>query len=318
MPAITSSAPGKIILFGEHAVVYNRPAIAVPVQKLQARAVVIAEPLAPAGRVRIEAPDIHLSSDYESLAPDHPLRVTLQSVFRELGIQRIPAFSVRISSTIPVASGLGSGTAVTVAVIRAAATFLGRTLADDKVSELAYEVEKIYHGTPSGIDNTVVVYNHPVFFQRGMAQPTIETFRVPAPFWLVIADTGIRSATAQAVGELRLKWQDNPTAYEPLFDQVADIVLQARGLIERGRPLDMGPLMLENHTLLQAMGVSSPELDHLVEVAVAAGAFGAKLSGGGKGGNMIALTDRENAGQVAEALLAGGAAQTYLTEVYER
>jgi mevalonate kinase len=76
--------------------------------------------------------------------------------------------------------------------------------------------------------------------------------------------------------------------------------------------------MLENHTLLQAMGVSSPELDHLVDVSVAAGALGAKLSGGGKGGNMIALTNRENAGQVAEALLAGGAAQTYLTEVYER
>ncbi len=318
MPAITSSAPGKIILFGEHAVVYQRPAIAVPVQQLQARAVIAAEPLAAAGRVRIEAPDIDLKADLDSLPQNHPIRVTLQSVLHELGIRQPPAFLIRLSSTIPMASGLGSGTALTVATIRAVANFLGKNLSNERVSDLAFEVEKIYHGTPSGIDNTVVVYNMPVFFQRGMDHPTVEKFSVPVPFWLVIGDTGIRSATAQAVGELRQKWQDNPAFYDSLFDQVTEIVHKAKVLIENGLPDAMGSLMLENHALLQAMGVSSPELDRLVEAARISGAYGAKLSGGGKGGNMIALADREHTSQVAEALLSHGAVRTIITEVHDR
>jgi mevalonate kinase len=318
MPAITSSAPGKIILFGEHAVVYERPAIAVPVQQLQARAVVTAEPLASPGRVRIEAPDIHLNADFNSLPSEHPIRATLQSVFTELGIKRLPAFQLYLSSTIPMSAGLGSGTAVTVATIRAVAEFLGKLLPNERVSALAFEVEKIYHGTPSGIDNTVVVYNMPVFFQRAKNHLTIEKFQVPTPFWLVIGDTGIRSATSKAVGELRQKWQDNPSTYEPLFDRVAEIVLQARQLIENGVPDAMGTLMLENHSLLQEMEVSSPELDRLVDAAIAAGAYGAKLSGGGKGGNMIALSNPDLAGQVAQALQAHGAVNTTITEVHER
>jgi mevalonate kinase len=318
MPAITSTAPGKIILFGEHAVVYQRPAIAVPLQQLQARAVVTAEPLAPAGRIRIEAPDINLKADFDSLSHDHPIRVTLQDLFRNLSIQRPPAFLLHLSSTIPMASGLGSGTAVTVATIRATANFLGKELPDEQVSDLAYEVEKIYHGAPSGIDNTVVVYNMPVFFQRVKDHPMIEKFKVPVPFWLVIGDTGIPSATAIVVGELCQKWEENPAFYEPLFDRIGEIVRLGRGLIENGLPHDMGSLMLENHSLLQEMGVSSPELDRLVDTAIAAGATGAKLSGGGKGGNMIALTDHEHAQQVAESLLANGAVNAITTEVHDR
>jgi len=95
-------------------------------------------------------------------------------------------------------------------------------------------------------------------------------------------------------------------------------VQHARRLIESGLPDDMGALMLENHSLLQTIGVSSPELDRLVEAAMASGAYGAKLSGGGKGGNMIALTDLEHAGEVAEALLAHGAANAVITEVHDR
>ncbi len=318
MPAFTSIAPGKIILFGEHAVVYKRPAIAVPVQQLQARAVVVAEPLAPAGRVRVEAADIDLKSDMETLPLNHPIRATLQSVFTELGVQHPPAFKLRLSSTIPIASGLGSGTAVTVATIRATANFLGKPLSDERVSALAFQIEKIYHGTPSGIDNTVVVYNLPVFFQRSKDHLTVERFQVPVSFWMVIGDTGIRSTTSLAVGELHQKWQEKPSAYEPLFDRVSEIVHQARQLIENGLPETMGALMLENHSLLQSMGVSSPELDRLVEAAVSAGASGAKLSGGGKGGNMIALTDPNLAGQVADALLAHGAVNTIITEVHDR
>jgi len=312
MPAITASAPGKIILFGEHAVVYGRPAIAVPVNQVAARAIAIAEPRQPSGTVIIQAPDISLESSLSDLPPDHPLAIAVISVLERLEITRPPAFTLRISSTIPVAAGLGSGAAVSVAIIRVVSAFLGRPLPNEQVSELAYEVEKRYHGTPSGIDNTVITYNMPVYFVRG--QP-VAIFHVARPFTIVIGDTGIKSPTATAVGDLRKFWQADPIPYERLFDQTGQIAEAARRLIESGRTAELAPLMQDNHRLLQEMGVSSPELDHLVQTAQASGALGAKLSGGGRGGNMIALVDPQQAESVAEALKLAGARSTIITKV---
>lgn len=312
MPTITATAPGKIILFGEHAVVYGRSAIAAPVNQVQARAIVMAQPLAPAGEVQLQAPDIDLQARLDKLPETHPLVVAVRGVLAELGVVRPPACTIRITSTIPVAAGLGSGAAVSVAVIRAFATFLGHPLANERVSALAYEVEKLHHGTPSGIDNTVVTYALPVAFQRG--QP-VELLRLPAPFTVVIGDTGIQSPTAIAVGDLRRLWQAEPAHFESLFDAVAEIVQQARQAIENGAPERLGALVDANHGYLQQMGVSAPQLDRLVEAARLAGASGAKLSGGGRGGNMIALASPERAQSVADALREAGAVRTIITHV---
>jgi len=166
MPAISASAPGKIILFGEHAVVYGQPAIAVPVTQVRARAIVTAEPRQPAGSVRIQAPIIGLEAWLAELLPEDPLASVARLVFAELGLSQPPALTIRVTSTIPVAAGLGSGAAVSVAIIRALSEFLGRRLPAERVSALAYEVEKLHHGTPSGIDNTVIAYARPVYFVR--------------------------------------------------------------------------------------------------------------------------------------------------------
>lgn len=316
MPAITASAPGKIILFGEHAVVYGRPAIAVPVSQVQARATVMANPAGAPGQMRIQAPDVRLDANLDSLPPQHPIGTAVHLVLQALGISRLPACTLRITSTIPVAAGLGSGAAVSVATIRAVAGSLGRKLPPQQVSALAYEVEKLHHGTPSGIDNTVITYAMPVYFVRPPeGSPSIETFPVPAPFTLVIGDTGVHSPTAVAVSDLRKAWQMDPDYFELLFDHAGQLALAARRLIEAGEPLDLGPLMDENHAILRRMGVSSPELDRLVAAARAAGALGAKLSGGGRGGNMIALVEPGSAAQVAQALIQAGAKGTLVTQV---
>jgi mevalonate kinase len=312
MPAITATAPGKIILFGEHAVVYGRPAVAIPVAQVRARAVVMPAPLSPPGQVLIEAPDLNLDSRLENLPEDHPLGLAVRQVLNHLGIARPPACTIRVSSTIPIAAGLGSGAAITAALSRALAEFLGEQLPDSIVSALAFEVDKLYHGTPSGIDNTVIAYGMPVFFIR---QQPIELLQVPAPFTVVIGDTGIRSPTAVPVGELRQRWQLNPAEIEPLFDAIGQIAVEARYLIEAGQPEQLGVLMNDNHAFLQELGVSSPELDLLVESALQAGARGAKLSGAGKGGNMIALVDDEMAEAVASRLRANGAVRTMITTV---
>lgn len=312
MPAVSATAPGKIILFGEHAVVYGRPAIAAPVGQVRARAILTALPREARGRVRIQAPDVGLDAWLADLPEAHPLARAVLGVFDELAVRQPPACHVRITSTIPVAAGLGSGAAVTVAVARVLSAFLGRPLPDERVNALAYEVEKLHHGTPSGIDNTVVTYARPVYFVRG--EP-LETLRVPVPFTIVIGDTGIPSPTATAVGDVRRAWERDPERYEELFDLTGEIAHQARQAIEAGDPEALGPLMNANHARLVSMGVSSGELDCLVEAAIAAGALGAKLSGGGRGGNMIALVRPETAQAVAEGLMQAGAARTIITRV---
>jgi mevalonate kinase len=207
---------------------------------------------------------------------------------------------------------MGSGAAISVAVIRVVATFLGRQLPDEQVSALTYEVEKIYHGTPSGIDNTVVTYAMPVYFIKG--QP-IQTFTVNRPFTIVIGNTGVRSPTSVAVGDVRKNWQADPEPSETLFAQIGEIARQSRQVIKAGQIEALGPLMDKNHKLLQALTVSSPELDKLVNAARQAGALGAKLSGGGRGGNMIALVNTDNAAAIAQALIDAGATDTITTVV---
>jgi mevalonate kinase len=312
MPAFSATAPGKTILLGEHAVVYGRPALATPVQQVQARAVVRAQPQAPAGSVRIQAPDIQLDALLTDLPPEQPLAFAIRQTCQALKVSSLPACAVRVSSTIPFAAGLGSGAAVSVAIIRALAAFLGHPLADEMVSALAFEVEKLHHGTPSGIDNTVITYGKPVFFQRGVS---MEILTVGHPFTLVIGDTGIASPTGAAVADLRRNWQADPARYDTWFDQIGQIVLQARPLIEAGTPERLGPLMNQNHEILSLLGVSSPELDQLVLAARKAGALGAKLSGGGRGGNMIALVSPATVPAVAQALHRAGAVGVIITEV---
>jgi mevalonate kinase len=305
----TSSAPGKIILFGEHAVVYGRPALAIPVTQVHADVEVLDSERA---GVWIIAPAVDLHTELNTLSPDHPIASVINNLFFLSHVSPFPNLEIRIASTIPVASGLGSGAAVTVALTRALAAHLKYSMTDEEVNAFAYEIEKLHHGTPSGIDNTVVTYAKPVYFVKD--QP-IETLKVGAPFTIVIADTGISAPTKESVGDVRKLWEADQKHWERVFDEIADISFAARRVIEEGWVKMLGVLMDENHAWLQQMTVSSPELDHLVVAARKAGALGAKMSGGGRGGNMIALVHPEIAENVSLALKEAGAQNTIITQV---
>ncbi|PWH15661.1 MAG: mevalonate kinase, partial [Anaerolineae bacterium] len=228
-----------------------------------------------------------------------------------------------VTSTIPVAAGLGSGAAVSVALIRALCSFFSQHLTDEQINALAYETEKLHHGTPSGIDNTVITYAKPVYFVKqpgsatGEPQSQTQTFRVAHPFTLVIADSGIPAPTRESVGDVRKLWEADQTRWEAVFDEIGEIVQTARQAIESGETQALGPLMDANHALLQKMTVSSPQLDLLVQTARDCGALGAKLSGGGRGGNMLALVTPEKAETIAAALRSAGAKNTLITTVKE-
>ena len=304
-----ASAPGKIILFGEHAVVYGRPALAVPVTQVHVDAEVSDSPRA---GIWIHAPIIDLHAELNSLPPDHAIASVILKVIQRFGISPLPNLDISISSTIPVAAGLGSGAAVSVALIRALSASLSRPMTDDEVNALTYEIEKIHHGTPSGIDNTVITYGKPVYF---MKDRPVETFKTGNPFTVVIGDTGIAAPTKESVGDVRRLWIRDQFNLENIFNEIAQIALIGRRSIESGRTEMLGELMDHNHEYLQELTVSSPDLDSLVEAARGAGALGAKMSGGGRGGNMIALVDPAKAESVAAALMSAGAKRTIMTEV---
>ena len=313
---MNASAPGKIILFGEHAVVYNRPALAVPVTQVHVDVEVLDSPRK---GIWINAPGIGLHAELDSLPADHPIGSVILRLFQLFGFPSPygrglggEGLEIAIASTIPIAAGLGSGAAVSVALIRALALYVAHPLTDEQINELVYEIEKLYHGTPSGIDNTVITYAKPVYFVKGKP---METFKVGKPFTIVIGDTGIPAPTKESVGDVRRLRMRDQYNIENIFNEISQIVLIGRRSIESGRPELLGELMDQNHVYLQALTVSSPELDKLVEAARNAGALGAKLSGGGRGGNMIALVDQPKAESIAGALISAGAKRTIITEV---
>lgn len=311
-----ATAPGKIILFGEHAVVYGRPAIAAPVSQLRATAVI--KPTSQPG-IRLIAPDLNTDVWLSSLPDDDALALAVRQVKQAADLSTLPDISITVTSQIPIASGLGSGAAIAAAVIRALAQFLDlpNLQGNEKVSKLTYEVEKIHHGTPSGIDNTVVSFEQPIYFVRQQPQNLIEPFVVKRPLHLLIGDTGVRSSTRNAVLDVRRQWEADRNRFETFFDACGHITQSARTTIEQGDIAQLGQLMKENHSWLQKMTVSSPELDTLVTAAVDAGALGAKLSGAGRGGNMIALVDEGMETAVSNALLTAGAHVVLTTTIQQ-
>ena len=305
-----ATAPGKVILVGEHAVVYGRPAIAAPVWQTVATATIA--PAAPGSGCHIIAPDVGLALRLADAGDDEPLAVVTRLALARLGITRAPDWQITLHSDIPIASGMGSGAALSTALVRAVMLGAGHAAEPAEVSDLVYESERFYHGTPSGIDNTVVAYGMPIWFVKG--QPP-EPFVPAQPISLAIADSGIRSPTKETVGDVRRAWSEDPARYEDIFDEIGRTVLAARHALEAGDSLELGRVMDANQTLLERLDVSSPVLATLIGAARKAGALGAKLSGGGRGGNMIALVDDRVMRPVCDALAAAGARRVIVTQI---
>lgn len=289
---------------GEHAVVYGRPAIAVPLPRLRARATARFDPNAEDVTVRCaRGPIVSLTRD-----PEHPLARTVALALEALGASPTH-IRAELDSAIPVASGLGSGASVSTAIVRALADLLGRDLPPERLSPIVYEIERIHHGTPSGIDNTVVVYERPVYFVKGQ-EPR---FLAPgAALHLVLADTGVASATREAVAAFRRLRQSRPDMVEARLDTIGELVDRARDALTAGDAPRLGQLLDAVHEVLAELDVSNEALDRLVAAARAAGALGAKLTGAGRGGHAIALVSPESAAPVMEALRRAGAARVTL------
>lgn len=288
-------AGGKVILLGEHVVVYGRPAIATGLPLgLEAE---VAEGAGPA---------------LESAHAADPRCATLvrdACVLTGLDPSRVV---VRVRSELPPGRGLGSSAALAVATLRACAAAAGRTFAID--DELAHgrALEGVFHGTPSGIDPAAAALGRCFGFVRG-EPPTVTPLAPPVPLPLVVAFGARPRDTGAAVGGLRARWEADRATYEALFDAVAAVVARGAESLLRGDLSGLGAAFDENQTLLERLGVSSDEIGMLVAAARTHGALGAKLTGGGAGGAVIALaTDPET---LAARLVETTGAQTIVVRV---
>jgi hydroxymethylglutaryl-CoA reductase len=286
---------GKAILLGEHAVVYGRHAIAVPLP-LTTRAVV-----ADAGQgVELLIP--RWGVEYQLAKPPEQRRSferAAGAILDRLGLTD-RNLRIEVFPDVPRGMGLGGSAAIAVAIIRALDRHFGLELSDAQVNELAYLSEEIAHGQPSGIDNTLATYGRPLLFRRG-TPPLVESLAIRSPLHLVIGMTRAEGLTAKTVGNVREARERNPRLYDKIFDDIDALVLQAVAALRDDDQQALGELMNVCQGLLNALQVSTPELERLIGIARGAGALGAKLTGGGGGGAMVALC-RGDAAPVRDAI----------------
>ncbi len=279
---------GKAILLGEHAVVYGRHAIAVPLP-LTTRAVV-----EDAGHgVELLIP--RWGVEYQLAKPPEQRRSferAAGAILDRLGVND-RNIRIEVFPDVPRGMGLGGSAAIAVAIIRALDRHFALRLTDAEVNELAYLSEEIAHGSPSGIDNTLATYGCPLVYRRG-DPPLVEPLNITRPLHLVIAMTRDEGLTAKTVGNVRAARERNPRLYEKIFDDIDALVLQAVTALQDHDVKALGDLMNVCQGLLNALQVSTPELERLIGIARGAGALGAKLTGGGGGGAIVALCEGDS------------------------
>ncbi len=274
---------GKIILLGEHAVVYKRRALSAPI------------PLAIRTRIRPADEGVHLIVPRWSLEqrvhrrPDNPdtFQNSILMLLERLGIQDQP-MRIEVYPQVPRAMGLGGSAAMAVSIARALNLYYKIGLDDEQINALAYACEQNAHGTASGIDNTVATYGRFLLYDA-KAQPAMTFLEPASELKFVVALSRVESLTAKMVARVRSSWEKHPVLYERIFDEIDHLTQEGLVAVREGDLPKLGELMNLCHGLLTSLRVSTWELEELVQIARENGALGAKLTGGGGGGAVIAL-----------------------------
>lgn len=274
----TAFAPGKLILMGEHAVVYGHPALAIAVNR--GMTVTLTERTGPTG---LDVPAID----------DPRLQDALIAVLPEVG------WGVQIESTLPIGRGMGSSAALAVALARASLSAQGLPETGGSIDDLAMKVERVFHGNPSGIDQTVCARGGAIRFERGPNGPAYESVDLPH-LPIVVIDSGSSGNTAEMVAGVARRRPD----VDPYLAKMGELFHKTWPALLRGDLETIGQAWHENHWLLRAIGVSTPTLDRITRLATDAGALGAKLAGAGGGGVVIALAPEPE--PVISAMTAAG------------
>ena len=333
----------KVILFGEHSVVYGYSAIALPLKNLRMRATVTGCDLA--GEETACCETCETGADCETcseipksaestITQNSDSLITLSCLDFTGKLSEVPPrfnsvrtaihaaleFAGRVGDSLHVATesdfpperGLGSSAASAGAVIRAILDYYKIRASEDEIFALTQSAERVAHGRSSGLDATATSASWPVHFSSG----EFSRMEINMRAWLILADSGCKGMTRVTVDALRARMDAKPDAVKNQLDELGAIANQAAEDLALGRAADMGARMTRAHRILADLGVSTPQLDKLVQTACDYGALGAKLTGGGGGGCVIALADTEDAAErVSAALRADGACGTWIVDL---
>ena len=292
-------AAGKVILLGEHAAVYDKHVLALPLESgVTAR---IAER---ASGIRLSIPDWNFEQEFAGdMQSQGGAPAVLSLVMQSFGVTG-RGFDIHARSRIPVSMGLGSSAAFAVAIIRAFDMLTKKGMSDVEVDNLAFECEKVSHGTPSGVDNNIATYGQPVLFRKGRRSRSrqIKLAEVPP---LIIAASGIRGSTKEQVAGVRARFDKNRALYTTIFNEIDAISEAGAVALSECDYEQLGSMMNVCQGFLNAIEVSTPELEKMISIARKNGAIGAKLTGAGGGGSIVALCP-DRVSEVARALDAAG------------
>mmetsp|Transcript_37427 Transcript_37427/g.73159 ORF Transcript_37427/g.73159 Transcript_37427/m.73159 type:complete len:331 (-) Transcript_37427:165-1157(-) len=302
---------GKLILFGEHFVVYKVPALVaavtdytdckVSIGKGEGIEVIDDRPAVPGYKVE------------KKEEADEAIKLVLKHMKIDTTKQKVTA---TFGGNLTAVSGIGASASQCVSLARAVGAATGRKMTLEEINEAGYEGEKGYHGTPSGIDNTAATYGGVLRFQRTDGDPIFTNMKLKKGVEIVYASTGITASTTKVVADVRSKKEKDPKWFEGLLDEYKELVGEAEEALKKCDWKKLATLLDSNHVLCQKLTVSCKELDGLVEAAKAAGATGAKMSGTGRGGLMLALTPGKACqDKVAKALEKAGAANVWKTRL---
>lgn len=283
--AAGGAAAGKVILLGEHAAVYDKHVVALPLHEA-----VVARVIEGGDGIHVTLAERGAEHPFTVERPGHTsvgIGATLNLILDRLGVAT-ENLAIRVESRIPAAMGLGSSAAFAVAIIRALDKHFSVGLTDRQVDELAFDCEKLAHGTPSGIDNTLATFGRAVLFNKSN-NPRTKAIELAERPPIVVASSGIRGVTKDQVAGVRARYDRNPGRYASIFNEIDDISLAGAAALREADYATLGSLMNVCHGLLNAIEVSVPELEAMIQTARKNGAVGAKLTGSGGGGSIVAL-----------------------------
>nr|AYV97158.1 mevalonate kinase [Haslea ostrearia] len=299
---------GKLILFGEHFVVYKVPALVGAVSMYTDCDVEFVE--TPGVEVIDDRPAVPNYKVKKKEEADHAIDLVLKHFNMDTEKQGL---KLHFGGDLTCVSGIGASAAQVVSLSRALSLALPKAMTEDEINAAGYEGEKGYHGTPSGIDNTAATFGGVLKFQRTDGDPIFTKKKITTPIRIVYASTGMTSSTTEVVGDVKAKKEADPAWFDDLLQKYLVLVEKGEKAIDEGDMVTLGALLNENHTLCQSLTVSCKELDDLVTAAREAGAIGAKMSGTGRGGLMLALTPTEEVQDTVAAALEKLAPQVWKT-----
>jgi len=282
----TGSGFGKVILFGEHFVVHGIPGIVSAIDSTTNSIVKRTDKL-------IEVHDERRASKGYAEEKKFQQLESINRMIEKMNISTVNAgLNIWLGGSLPGFSGLGASAASSVAIARAIAKEFNLSFSEQEINNIAYEAEKAYAGNPSGIDNTAATFGGLLWFEKNLVggPNIIEDISIKKPVEIIIGSTGIVANTKAMVKGVADRKKTNPEKFNPLFEKAKELATEARKSIQQFDLMKLGELMDINHRLLREIDVSCKELDFLVDLSKEHGAYGAKLTGGGGGGCMTALT----------------------------